>query len=111
MASKRRFTRVPILRDTSHTSHDIVRAQKTCPNAVPRHFQNHVVWSRALKCSVKSYVTGPSTKCYFDEFFIFFSVTHRHTFKDQSLATLNNEEAAKGLGRTNLYTGFLEARG
>jgi hypothetical protein len=47
--------RVPILRDTSHMSHEIVRAQKTCPNTVPRHFQNHVVWSRALKCSVRSY--------------------------------------------------------
>jgi hypothetical protein len=35
--------------------------------AVPRHLQNHVVWSRTLMCSVKSYVTGPSTKCYFNE--------------------------------------------
>jgi hypothetical protein len=52
------------------------------------------VKSRALKCSVKSYVTGPSTKCYFDEFLYSFSVTHRRIFKDQSLATLNNEEAA-----------------
>ena len=33
----------------------------------PRHFQNHVVWSHALKCSAKSYVTGPSTKCYINE--------------------------------------------
>ena len=33
------------------------------PKAVPRHLQNHVVWSRTLKFSVKSYVTGPSTKC------------------------------------------------
>ena len=30
---------------------------------VPTHLQNHVVWSRTLKCSVKAYVTGPSTKC------------------------------------------------
>ena len=26
--------------------------------------------SRALKCSVKPYVTGLSTKCYFNEFFV-----------------------------------------
>ena len=38
------------------------------PKVVPIHLQNHVVWSWTLKCSVKSYVTGPSTKCYFNEF-------------------------------------------
>ena len=27
-----------------------------CPKAVLRYLQNHVVWSRTLKCSVKSYV-------------------------------------------------------
>ena len=36
-----------------------------CPKAVPRHLQNHVVRSRVLKYSVKSFVTIPSTKCYF----------------------------------------------
>ena len=41
--------------------------KRKCPKAVPTHLQNHVVWSRTLKCSVKSYVTGPSTKCYFNE--------------------------------------------
>ena len=30
--------------------------------------KNHVVRSWILKCSVKSYVTGPSTKCYFNNF-------------------------------------------
>jgi hypothetical protein len=38
------------------------------PEAVPTHLQNHEVWSRTLKCNVKSYVTSPSTKCYFNEF-------------------------------------------
>ena len=38
--------------------------KRKCPKAVPTHLQTHVVWSRALKCSVKSYLTGPSTKCY-----------------------------------------------
>jgi hypothetical protein len=47
-----------------------------CPNAVPRHFQHHGVWSWALKCSVKSYVTGSSTKCYFDDFL--FTRAFRH---------------------------------
>ena len=32
-----------------------------------KHLPNHVVWSQALKCSVKSYVTVPSTKCYYNE--------------------------------------------
>ena len=38
--------------------------------AVARHLQNHVVWSRTLKCSVKSYVTNSSNKYYFNEFLI-----------------------------------------
>ena len=37
-----------------------------CSNAVPTHLPNHLVWSRTLKCSVKPYVTGPSTNCYFN---------------------------------------------
>jgi hypothetical protein len=36
------------------------------PQAIPTHLQNHVVWSRTLKCSVKSCVTRTSTKCYFN---------------------------------------------
>ena len=44
--------------------------RKCAKAAVPNHFQNHGVWSRALKCSVKSYVTMPSTKCYFNEFIV-----------------------------------------
>ena len=40
---------------------------RKCLKAVPRHLQNHVVWSRTFNCSVKSYVTRPSTKCYFKE--------------------------------------------
>jgi hypothetical protein len=46
------------------------------PEVVPRHLQNHVVWSRILKCSVKSHVTGPSTKCYFNEFLFTRVLTH-----------------------------------
>jgi hypothetical protein len=39
-------------------------------------FQNHVVWLQALKCSVKLYVTGPSTKHYFKEFLFVRVLTH-----------------------------------
>ena len=39
--------------------------KRKCPKAVPRHLQNHVMWTRTLKCSVKPYVTGSSNKCYF----------------------------------------------
>ena len=43
--------------------------KRKCPKAVPRHFQNCVVWSWARDCSVKSYVTRPSsTNCHFNEF-------------------------------------------
>jgi hypothetical protein len=33
--------------------------ERKCPKAIPRHFQNHVLW--LWWCSVKSYVTGTST--------------------------------------------------
>ena len=51
--------------------------EKSVQNAVPIHVQNHhVVWSRMFKCSVKSYVTGPSTKCYFDVLLFMRVLTH-----------------------------------
>ena len=50
--------------------------KRKCPKAIPRHLQNHVVWARIFKCSVKSYMTGPSTKCYFNEFLYMPVVTH-----------------------------------
>ena len=60
----RHFMHEPKSRDR-----EIVRAKTMCPKAtVPTHLPNHVVWSRALKCSVKSHVTGYQTKGYFDEF-------------------------------------------
>ena len=42
--------------------------KRNCPKVVSWHLRIHVVWSRTLKCTVKSYVTRPSTKCYFHEF-------------------------------------------
>ena len=50
--------------------------KRKCPKAVPTHLPNHEVWSRTLKCSVKSYVPGPSTKCYFNEFLFTRVLTH-----------------------------------
>jgi hypothetical protein len=34
------------------------------------------VWSRTLKCSVKSYVTGPLTNCDFNELLFMEVFTH-----------------------------------
>ena len=42
--------------------------KRKCPKAVRTHLQNHLVWSRILKCNVKPYAIVPSTKCYFNEF-------------------------------------------
>jgi hypothetical protein len=50
--------------------------ERKCPKVVPEHLQNHVVWSLTLECSVKSYVIGPSTKCYFNEFLFMRVLTH-----------------------------------
>ena len=41
--------------------HDIVRAQRKCPKAVPTHLQHHVVWSQTFKSSVKPYATKAPT--------------------------------------------------
>ena len=58
------FTHKPRARDR-----DIVRAQKKkCPEAGPRYLPHHVGWLWILECSLKSYVTGPSAKCDFNEF-------------------------------------------
>ena len=50
--------------------------KRKCPKAVPRQFQNHVVWSWTLKCIVKSYATMPSIKCYLNEFLFMWVLTH-----------------------------------
>src|ERR1700738_4469381 len=47
---------------------EIVRAQTNVSNGRPNTPPKRVVWSRTLKCSVKSYVIGPSTECYFNAF-------------------------------------------
>jgi hypothetical protein len=56
--------------------HEIVRAQKTVSKGHPTHLEHHVVWSRTLNCSVKSYATRPSTKCYFNEVVVMRVLTH-----------------------------------
>ena len=47
--------------------HEIVRAQKECPKAVPIHFQNHVMWSRDLVVQCEAMCDRFSTKCYFNK--------------------------------------------
>ena len=65
-----------MLNATSHTSHEpwpwncespkesVQSTSKGYPKTPPK---NHVVWTRIPKCSVKPYVTGSSTKCYFNK--------------------------------------------
>jgi hypothetical protein len=55
---------------------EIVRAKRMCPKAVTRHLQNHVVCSHIFKCSVKSYVIGPSTICHFNECLFMWVLKH-----------------------------------
>ena len=68
-------------RATSHTSQEpwpwnCESPKESVQKAIPTHLQNHVVCSRILKCSVMSYVTRPSTKCYFNEFPFMWVLTH-----------------------------------
>jgi hypothetical protein len=48
--------------------------------ADPIHLQNHVVWSQVLERSVKSYVTGLSIKCYFNECLFMNSCEHSECY-------------------------------
>jgi hypothetical protein len=69
------------LRPTPHMSQGpwlrkLWEPKSKCLKAVPTHLQKYVVWSQAIKCSVKSYVTGPSTKCYFSIFLFMRVLTH-----------------------------------
>ena len=50
--------------------------RKCSKAAVSTHDHNHVMWSQILKFSVKSYVTGPSTKCYVNEFLLIWVLAH-----------------------------------
>ena len=59
--------------------------KRKCPKAVPPLLQHHVVWSQIFKCSVKSYVTRPSTKCYFKEFLFMQVLTHDKNRINQEL--------------------------
>ena len=66
---------------TSHTSQELWPWNCESPQESVRRpsqgtSKNHVVRSQTLKYSVKSYVTGPSTKCYFDEFIFMQILTH-----------------------------------
>ena len=57
--------------------HGIVRAQKKSVQRPSQdHLQTHVVWSRTLKSSVKSYVIKPSIECDFNEFQFMQVLTH-----------------------------------
>jgi len=58
----------PLHTRAKRRDHEMVRAQKKVSEAVPTHLHNHVVWPWTLKCGVESYVTGSSTKCYFNRF-------------------------------------------
>ena len=63
------------LRANSHTSPCDVHCES--PNeSVQRPSQDLVVCSQILRCSVKSYVTGPSIKCYFNDFYFMWFPSH-----------------------------------
>ena len=68
---------VPLHTRAKSRDHEICESPKESVQRLSQdHVPNHVVWSQALKCSVKSYVTGPSTKCYFNEFLFMQVLTH-----------------------------------
>ena len=80
---KKRYLHVTreIIRATSHTSQEpwpwTFESLKESVQRPSQHTSNqHVVWSRTLKCSVKLHVTAPSTKCYFSGFLSMWVLTH-----------------------------------
>ena len=58
---------------------EILRAQMKVSKGRPNTLQNHVMWSRALKRSVKSCTTGPLNQKLFR--FIFYSCRSSHMIK------------------------------
>ena len=68
------------IRTTSHEPRAVTtklrEPKRKCPKAVPKHLHIHAVWSRTLKCNVKSYVSGPSIKCYFNGILFMRVLTH-----------------------------------
>ena len=74
----KRFAQGPLQTRAKSHGQELVRVQNKVSKLkpVPKHLQNHVVWSWALKCTVKSYVTRPSTKCYSSEFIFMHVLTH-----------------------------------
>ena len=64
------FLRVHFIYEPRAVTMKLWEPKRKCPKAVPTHLHNRIVWSRTLKCSVKSYVAGPSTKCCFYNFFL-----------------------------------------
>ena len=56
--------------------HEVVGIQKKVSKGRPKTPPNYVVWSRFLKCSVKSCVTGPSIKCYLNGFLFIWVLAH-----------------------------------
>ena len=55
---------------------DLWEPKRKGRKAIPRHLQNHVMWSRILNYSVKSFVTRPSTIWYFKEFLFMRVLAH-----------------------------------
>ena len=54
----------------------LLEPKRKCPKPIPRYFQNHVVWSRVLKCSVKSYAIGPQPNAISMNFYSCEILTH-----------------------------------
>ena len=79
----------PLGTQTNSHDHEIVRAQKKCTKPVSWHFQNHILWTRTLKCGVKSYVTGPSTECY--------SFQHMIKYNKSSFVRFHNAMISPGV--------------
>ena len=60
----------PLFTQAKSRGHEIVRAQKGCPKAVPRHFHNHgpEVTTPEVTSSKVIGDRGPQLKSYFNEF-------------------------------------------
>jgi hypothetical protein len=75
------LSRIVYVRATSHTSQEpwpwsCESPEESVQRPCQSHLQNHVAWSRTLKCSVKSYVTGSLNNCYFNKFIFMRVFTH-----------------------------------
>ena len=80
-----------------------------CPKAIWRQIQNHRARSRTLKCSVTSYGTRPSTKCYFNKLLFMRASSHMIKWNKPTVVSVRSVMVSRFCVRPTSKSWFLKA--